>query len=32
MTQQDIKEGKGLAIISYLALIGIIIAYFLNND
>ncbi|APY09815.1 hypothetical protein BWZ22_00500 [Seonamhaeicola sp. S2-3] len=32
MTQQDIKEGKGLAIVSYLALIGIIIAYFLNND
>ncbi|WP_242084783.1 hypothetical protein [Aestuariivivens sediminis] len=32
MTAQDINEGKGLAIVSYLALIGIIIAYFLNND
>ncbi|WP_242157474.1 hypothetical protein [Aestuariivivens sediminis] len=32
MTAQDINEGKGLAIVSYLAVIGIIIAYFLNND
>ena len=32
MTQQEIDEGKGLAIVSYLAIIGIIIAYFLNND
>ena len=32
MTQQDINEGKGLAIISYLSIIGTIIAYFLNND
>ena len=32
MTQQDIEKGKGLAIVSYLAIIGIIIAYFLNND
>ena len=32
MTQQNINEGKGLAIVSYLAIIGIIIAYFLNND
>jgi len=32
MTQQEIEEGKGLAIVSYLTLIGIIISYFLNND
>ncbi len=32
MTKQDIKDGKGIAIVSYLAIIGIIIAYFLNND
>ena len=32
MTNQDISEGKGLAIVSYLAVIGIIIAYFMNND
>ena len=32
MTQQDIKDGKGLSIISYLGIIGIIIAYFMNND
>ena len=32
MTQQDIDEGKGLAIVSYLAIIGIIIAYFMNSD
>ena len=32
MTQHDIEQGKGLAIISYLAIIGIIIAYFMNND
>lgn len=32
MTQQDIEEGKGLAIISYLTIIGTIIAYFMNND
>ena len=32
MTQQDIKEGKGLSVISYLGIIGIIIAYFMNND
>ena len=32
MTQQDIEQGKGLAIISYLTIIGTIIAYFMNND
>ncbi len=32
MTQQDIEDGKGLAIISYLTIIGTIIAYFMNND
>jgi uncharacterized membrane protein len=32
MTQQDVDDGKGLAIISYLTIIGTIIAYFMNND
>ena len=32
MTKQDIEEGKGLAIISYITIIGSIIAFFLNND
>ncbi|MFD1613998.1 hypothetical protein [Gelatiniphilus marinus] len=32
MTQQEVSEGKGLAVVSYLAIVGIIIAYFLNND
>lgn len=32
MTQQDIKDGKGLAVLSYITVIGIIIAYFLNID
>lgn len=32
MTQQDIQDGKGLSIVSYLGIIGIIIAYFMNND
>lgn len=32
MNDQIISEGKGLAIISYLGIIGIIIAYFMNND
>tara|TARA_R110002049_G_scaffold308704_1_gene513547 strand:- start:8103 stop:8435 length:333 start_codon:yes stop_codon:yes gene_type:complete len=32
MTEQDIEEGKGLAIISYLTIIGTIIAFFMNND
>lgn len=32
MTQQDINEGKGLAIVSYITIIGTIIAFFMNND
>lgn len=32
MTEQDIEEGKGLAIISYLTIIGTIIAFFMNNE
>lgn len=32
MTNQDIEEGKGLSIIAYLAIIGIIVAYYMNND
>lgn len=32
MTQEEIEEGKGLAIISYLTILGTIIAFFMNND
>ena len=32
MDQQTIKEGKTLALVSYIWLIGIIIAFFLNNE
>lgn len=32
MTQQDIQDGKGLSVVGYLGIIGIIIAYFMNND
>ena len=32
MTQQDIDEGKTFAIVSYLTIIGTIIAFFMNND
>lgn len=32
MTDQDIEKGYRNAIISYLTIIGIIIAYFLNNE
>jgi len=32
MTEQVVKEGKTMAIIGYLTIIGSIIAYFLNND
>lgn len=32
MTQQDIKEGKTLAVVSYITILGTIIAFFLNND
>lgn len=31
MTEQTIEEGRGYAIISYLSIIGTIIAYFMNN-
>lgn len=32
MTDQNIEEGKVPAIISYITIIGTIIAFFLNND
>ncbi|TYA71510.1 hypothetical protein [Seonamhaeicola marinus] len=32
MTQQDIERGKRNAIISYLTIFGVIIAYFMNNE
>ena len=32
MTQQDIERGKKNAIISYITIFGVIIAYFLNNE
>ncbi|MBJ6369029.1 hypothetical protein [Snuella sedimenti] len=32
MNQQDIETGKGLAIVSYITIIGTIIAFFMNND
>ncbi len=32
MTQQDIDKGRQNAIISYITIIGIIIAYYLNNE
>ena len=32
MTEQTVQEGKTLAVIGYLTIIGSIIAYFLNND
>jgi len=32
MTQKEIQSGKTLAIVSYIGIIGLIIAYFLNND
>ncbi|MCL5128481.1 MULTISPECIES: hypothetical protein [unclassified Algibacter] len=32
MTTQDIETGRKNAIISYLTLIGVIIAYYLNNE
>ncbi|WP_223551813.1 DUF4870 domain-containing protein [Aestuariivivens sp. NBU2969] len=32
MNQQEINEGKTLAFVSYLTIIGTIIAYFMNND
>ena len=32
MKNQDIEQGKGLAVVSYLTIIGTIIAFFMNND
>jgi uncharacterized membrane protein len=32
MTEQDIDKGRQNAIISYLTIIGVIIAYYLNNE
>jgi uncharacterized membrane protein len=32
MTEQTVEEGKTNAIISYLTIIGTIIAFYLNND
>ena len=32
MTQETIEQGKTMAIISYLTIIGTIIAFFMNND
>lgn len=32
MTTQDIEKGKKNAIISYITLFGVIIAYYLNNE
>ncbi|OEJ98743.1 hypothetical protein A8C32_05975 [Flavivirga aquatica] len=32
ITEQDIEKGRKNAIISYLTIIGVIIAYYLNNE
>lgn len=32
MTQEDISKGRKNAIISYITIIGVIIAYYLNNE
>lgn len=32
MTEQDIEKGRKNAIISYITILGTIIAYYLNND
>lgn len=32
MTSQQVKEGKNLAVVAYLTIIGSLIAFFLNND
>jgi len=32
MTEQDIKDGKSTAIVSYLTIIGTLIAYFMNVE
>jgi len=32
MTEQTIEEGKTLALVSYAWLIGVVIAFYMNND
>ncbi|OUR90704.1 hypothetical protein A9Q87_12170 [Flavobacteriales bacterium 34_180_T64] len=32
MTEQSIKEGKTLAVVSYFTLVGTLVAFFLNKD
>lgn len=32
MTEQDIDKGRQNAIISYITIIGVIVAYYLNNE
>ena len=32
MTEQDIEKGRQNAIISYLTIIGVIVAFYLNNE
>ena len=32
MTEQDIEKGRNNAIISYITIIGVIIAFYLNNE
>lgn len=32
MTEQDIERGRNNAIISYITIIGVIIAYYMNNE
>lgn len=32
MTQGDIKEGKKLAVVSYLTIFGVLIAFYMNNE
>ena len=32
MTTKDIEKGKTYAVVSYLTIIGVIIAYFMNNE
>lgn len=32
MTEQTIQEGKNLAVVSYITLIGTLVAFFMNRD
>ncbi len=32
MTEQDIEKGRQNAVISYITIIGVIIAYYMNNE